>query len=129
MEQIGRGGMAEVFRAKLKGIGGFEKIVAVKRILPSFARDPAFRDQFLAEAKLSAQLTHPNIVSVFEVGIENETPFMILEWIDGFNLKELMNHHCDEGKQISIPVACEIAIQIARALQYAHSFLSPENKQ
>jgi len=64
---LGRGGMAEAFKCQLSGLGGFDKVVVVKRILPELANDPEFIKMFFDEARLVAKLNHPNIVQVFEV--------------------------------------------------------------
>ena len=73
-QRIGRGGMAEVFAAQLVGPAGFEKDVAVKRLLPRFSSDPVFLERFLNEARLAARLSHPNIVQIFELGHDGNDP-------------------------------------------------------
>src|SRR5581483_11305428 len=67
-KRIGRGGMADVFKSRVQGPAGFERIFVVKRILPHLSDDPAFTKMFIEEAKMSARLSHPNIVQVFELG-------------------------------------------------------------
>ena len=83
LERISVGGMAEVFKAKSFGEAGFERLVAVKRILPSIAEDQEFIAMFVDEAKLAVQLTHPNIAQIFELGKVNETYFIALEYVPG----------------------------------------------
>ncbi len=69
LERLGKGGMAEVFKAKSFGVEGFEKIVVIKRILPELAESPLFVDMFIHEAKLAVRLSHANIVQVFDLGL------------------------------------------------------------
>src|SRR6476620_10748232 len=84
--RLGRGGMAEVFVCRLKGIGGFEKEVVVKRIIPERANDPNFVQMFLDEARISANLSHPHIVQVFEIGEDGGIPYMVMEYVRGLSL-------------------------------------------
>src|SRR5439155_18169753 len=89
-ERIGRGGMADVFKARVQGPAGFERIFVVKRILPHLSDDPTFTKMFIEEAKMSARLSHPNIVQVFELGaVENEY-FISMEYVRGRDLAETM---------------------------------------
>src|SRR5579883_2162075 len=80
---LAKGGMAEVFRAKAVGAHGFEKLVAVKRVLPNFAKDQAFVNRFIHEAKLTCQLTHANIVQVFDLGRIGDSLYIAMEFING----------------------------------------------
>src|SRR5580765_5181927 len=84
--QLGRGGMAEVYICRLQGIGGFEKEVVVKRIIPERANDPNFVKMFLDEARISANLNHPHIVQVFEIGEDGGVPYMVMEYVRGVTL-------------------------------------------
>src|SRR5687767_6146370 len=87
LERIGDGGMAEVFRARLPGAGGFEKILVIKRILPELTRKRAVVDMFVAEATLAAQVHHKNVVQVFELDrLENGEFFIVMEYVDGTDL-------------------------------------------
>src|SRR5438046_7506695 len=89
-ERIGRGGMADVFKARVQGPAGFERIFVVKRILPHLSDDPTFTKMFIEEAKMSERLSHPNIVQVFELGaVENEY-FISMEYVRGRDLAETM---------------------------------------
>ena len=76
LERISVGGMAEVFKARAPGIGGFEKILAIKRILPSIAEDSEFIQMFIDEAKIAGQLNHPNIAQIYELGCEADAHFI-----------------------------------------------------
>src|SRR5262245_52739592 len=89
-QKLGRGGMAEVFKARVAGLGGFEKVVCIKRVLPHLAEDRQFIQMFIQEAKLSARLTHPNIVQVFDLGEVDGLFYMALEFVRGSDLLDLL---------------------------------------
>src|SRR5688500_20202903 len=112
--------MAEVFAARVKGAGGFEKDVVVKRILPAFADDPMFRERFFQEARLAALLTHPNIVQTYELVEQDGDTLLAMEAVNGADIATLLRVTRDAGK--ALPVACvlHIAASIADALASAH---------
>jgi serine/threonine protein kinase len=117
---LGRGGMAEVFRARSIAGKYAGRPVAVKRLLPELANDPAFVDLFTSEADLTRFLEHPNIVRVHEVGVIGETYFIGMELIDGRDLSQVLGR-CRE-RRIPLPVdfAVFLAWVLAEALSYAH---------
>src|SRR5688572_29618288 len=90
IERLAAGGMAEVFKAKKLGAAGFEKICAVKRILPSFSEEKAFQDMFIDEARLASQLTHTNIINVDDFGFEQGQFFLAMEYIAGTDLSKFL---------------------------------------
>ena len=120
LDRIAVGGMAEVFLAKAYGAHGFEKTIAIKRILPELARDPEFEARFIAEAKVAVRLSHANVVQVFDFGRIGETLFIAMEWVDGLDLAALLRKFKDEGRLVPLPAAFHIAIEIIRALDFAH---------
>src|SRR5882762_8737189 len=89
IRKLATGAMAEVYLAKTAGAHGFEKTVVLKRILPHLAEDESFVHMFFSEAKLAAQLNHPNVVTVFDFGEEEGSYFLVMEHIDGPNLRAL----------------------------------------
>ena len=89
-ERIGRGGMAEVYKGRIQGPAGFERVFVVKRILPHLSDDTTFIKMFVEEAKLSARLNHPNIVHIFELGAVEGEYFISMEYIRGHDLSETM---------------------------------------
>jgi serine/threonine-protein kinase len=115
IERLEAGGMAEVFRAESTGLEGFRKQVAIKRVLPHLGRNSKFISMFLDEARLSAQLSHSNCVQVFDIGVRDDAYFIVMEFIDGANLKSIA-----AGRRFSIPVATYIAHEICKGLSYAH---------
>jgi serine/threonine protein kinase len=121
LDRIAVGGMAEVFLAKAYGAHGFEKTLAIKRILPELASDPEFAARFIAEAKVAVRLSHANVVQVFDFGRIGESLFIAMEFVDGLDLAAMLRKFKDERRQVPLPAAFHIAIEIIRALDFAHS--------
>jgi serine/threonine protein kinase len=119
---LGRGGMADVFRAVHTGAAGFERIVVVKKILGPYNDDPAFVSMFINEAKIAAQLTHPNIVQVYELGEVAGEYFMAMEYVKGLDLVHALRWLAKAGGKRSFPpeAAAYIAREICRGLACAH---------
>jgi serine/threonine-protein kinase len=112
--------MAEVFRAESEGLEGFKKQVAIKRVLPHLSEKKRFIAMFLDEARLSARLSHSNCVQVFDIGVGDNAFFIVMEFVDGANLKSVAEQMKKTGKQFSVQVATHIAIEICKGLSYAH---------
>jgi len=121
LERISSGGMAELFRARLSGAEGFRKTVAIKKILPHIAGDEEFLAMFADEAKLAAQLSHPNIVHIFDLGkIESGGYFIAMEYVEGHDLRSILHLARENGIPMPISLAVSIAAKVASALDYAH---------
>ena len=120
MERLAVGGMAEVFRAVAYGAHGFEKALAIKRILPELARDPEFESRFIGEAKLAVKLSHANVVQVLDFGRMGGTLFIAMELVDGLDLAALLRRYRELGRPLPIPAALHMSIEIARGLDFAH---------
>jgi tRNA A-37 threonylcarbamoyl transferase component Bud32 len=121
-ETIGQGGMAVVYRAKREGWSGFEKTVVVKAMLPALAAHQEHVDQFIAEAKIQAQLAHPGIVQVHDFGVYAGTPYLVMEHLYGVDLSRLLNALRMREQRMPVSLALVIATQMCHALGYAHSF-------
>jgi serine/threonine protein kinase len=121
LDRIAVGGMAEVFLAKAYGAHGFEKTLAIKRILPELARDPEFAARFIAEAKVAVKLSHANVVQVFDFGRIGESLFIAMEYVDGLDLAAMLHKYKSEKRLVPLPAAFHIAIEIVRALDFAHT--------
>jgi len=80
---IARGGMAEIYKAKKKGVKGFEKIIALKKILSGYGKDDKYVEMFVDEAKIAAELTHPNIVQIYDLGKQDDYYFIAMEYVAG----------------------------------------------
>src|ERR1700730_14464458 len=90
LERIASGGMAEVYLAKSQGLENVSKFFAIKRILPKFSRESSFIDMFKEEAKIAINLDHQNVVSIIEFGEENGQFFLVMEFVEGKNLREIL---------------------------------------
>lgn len=120
LEKIASGGMAEVFRAESAGLEGFKKTVAIKRVLPHLSEKKQFIGMFLDEARVSAQLSHSNCVQVFDIGVGDNTYFIVMEYVDGADLKGVIEHRRKTGAQFPVEEACLICVRICEGLSYAH---------
>jgi len=120
LEKIAQGGMAEVYKVKTVGIAGFEKIQALKRILPHSAREGRFIRSFIDEARIAVELTHRNIVQVFDFGKADGELFMAMELIEGRDLRTAMAQADARDVGCPIPVAAYIVAETAAGLDYAH---------
>ena len=127
-ERLESGGMAEVFRGEATSVAGFKKQVAIKRVLPHLASNEKFIRMFLDEARLSAGLSHANIVQVFDIGRVENTYFIVMEFIDGVNLKHLIESLRNKRQPFPIALACHIAIKVCEGLQYAHHLHDSDNQ-
>lgn len=127
LEKIATGGMAEVYRARAHGAMGFEKIVVIKRILDTLARDDEFRELFKVEARIAAMLAHVNIVQVFELGQEGEHLYIAMEYVHGLDLARLVSRAKGLG-DFPIPLALFIIHDVLKGLQFAHSCTDPEGR-
>jgi len=121
LERIASGGMAELYRARRSGVEGFQKIVAIKKILPHLADNEGFITMFADEAKLAAQLNHPNIVHIYDLGkIEGGGYFIAMEHVEGRDLRAILDSARELGTPLPVPLAVYIASKVASALDYAH---------
>ncbi|HEX2734946.1 MAG TPA: protein kinase [Polyangiaceae bacterium] len=120
LERIAAGGMAEVYRAESAGLEGFKKTVAIKRVLPHLAEKKQFIGMFLDEARLSAHLNHSNCVHVFDIGVGDKTYFIVMEYVDGSDLKALLEHLAHQERRMPLAAALFICCRICDGLAYAH---------
>jgi len=118
-KHIASGGMADVFKAKAFGIAGFEKVVAIKRIHPHLSIDQDFINMFIDEARIASNLSHPNIVQIFDLGSIDNMYFIAMEYIEGITAENYIRSAPLDRERIVL--SCFIAREVANALQYAHS--------
>ncbi len=128
VRKLASGGMAEVFLAKVVGAEGFEKPVAVKRVLPSLSEDKEFIELFLREAKLTVSLQHANVVQVFDLGCAQGQYYMVMEFVDGENLRTLQKAAASEQVPLGLREVCFIVQQVAEGLAYAHEKLDSSGR-
>src|SRR5882757_3977799 len=119
-ERLGVGGMATVHRALERGFEGFERIVALKRLLPHLAEDASFIKSFVREAKLASYLNHVNIVKIFELGRVGTEYFISMEYIDGRDIRRILRHARKVSGPPPIHVTVGLLLQLCDALDYAH---------
>ncbi len=125
-ERIAAGGMAEVFRGVAESLQGFRKNVAIKRVLPALTQNKKFVAMFLDEARLSLHLQHANIVQVFDIGHADDTYFIVMEFVEGIDLKALLEWRRRIGKRLTIGQTIYITMEICKGLGYAHDLPHPE---
>lgn len=121
--------MAEVWVAQSVSVAGFKKKVAIKRILPGLLKDDRFVRMFLDEARLSLHFNHANVVSVFDLGKSDETYFIVMEYVEGTTLKQVLEHLQEKGKRVPLPLVLWILTETLKGLEYAHNLTDPETNE
>jgi serine/threonine-protein kinase len=127
-QRLATGGMAEVYLARRAGPHGFQKVVAVKRILPQLAQDPDFVAMFIDEARVCARLAHPNIVQVFDFGEQDGELYMAMEYVDGTTAARLVRAASSRGEDVPLDAALYVTLSILRGLDYAHNTRDDEGR-
>ncbi|RMG16428.1 MAG: serine/threonine protein kinase, partial [Deltaproteobacteria bacterium] len=119
---LATGGMAEIWLARQRGMGGFEKLVVIKKILPHLAANREFLQMFADEGRLAAQLSHPNIVQIFDIGRVGTSYFLAMEFVHGENLRFIARRVREKGHASPpLPYVAKIVSQACEALHYAHT--------
>ena len=126
VRSLGAGGMAELFLARADGIGGFAKLVALKRILGHKASNERFIRMLLNEARLVATLDHPNIAQVYDIGVDNDEYFFAMEYVHGQDLRHVL--HAAPGHRLQLENALHVAVGVCAGLHHAHEARDPEGK-
>jgi serine/threonine protein kinase len=121
IERVNIGGMAEVFKGVSYGVEGFERLFAVKRVLPNISEDQEFIEMFIDEAKIAVQLNHANIGQIFELGNAENSYFIAMEFVQGKDLRALFDRVRKRNERIDIPMTCHIVKEVCEALEYAHN--------
>ncbi|HVV15829.1 MAG TPA: serine/threonine-protein kinase [Polyangia bacterium] len=129
LERINVGGMAEVFKAKTFGVEGFERLLAVKRILPNIAEDEEFISMFIDEAKIAVQLQHANIAQIFDLGKVDGSFFIALEYVHGRDLRSIFDRMRSRGDSLPVSMACYVMMQVCEGLDYAHNKRDAQGRQ
>lgn len=128
LKKIAVGGMAEIYLAEQSGPGGFKKRLVIKRILEHLMGDVKFRHMFQDEARLAAGLNHPNIVQIFELGEDNGTYYIAMEYVHGYNLRSLIQTCNTYGMWLAPEYIAKLGSQICEGLEYAHNFCDSDGK-
>ena len=119
-DQIGEGGMAEVFLAELSGAAGFSKRLAIKRVRGAYAFDAKVANAFVEEAQLAQRLQHGNIVQVYDLGLEGKCPYLVMEYVDGLSLEDVLLGARITERPLDVGDAIHIIERVSAALDYAH---------
>jgi eukaryotic-like serine/threonine-protein kinase len=128
IDRLEAGGMAEVFRGEALSVQGFKKQVAIKRVLPHLAQNKSFIRMFIDEARLGARLNHANIVTVFDIGAADNTYFIVMEFVDGANLKTVLETLKKQGRKPSVKEVLYIGMEICKGLSHAHGLTDEQGK-
>ncbi len=120
LEKLATGGMAEVFLARTTGAGGIGKFVAIKRILPQYAEAEEFIEMFKDEAKIAINLSHSNIVSLHEFGTQNNQFFIVMDYVEGRNLRQILNKMKKSTAKFGIDQIVFMVREVAAGLDHAH---------
>jgi eukaryotic-like serine/threonine-protein kinase len=120
MGEIASGGMATVYLARLTGMGGFQRFVAMKRLHPHLASENEFVEMFLDEARIAARIHHPNVVPILEVGASQVGYYLVMEYIEGDTLARMLARAASTGKRLPVSIALRIAIDMLSGLHAAH---------
>lgn len=128
VRRVGAGGMAEVFEARLEAGDGFEKTLALKRILPHLTTDSDLISMFRDEVRLMVRLSHPNIVQTFDFGRIGESYFLAMEFVEGRDLRSILARSVQRGAKIPLPFALHVAAEVLKGLEYAHDRTDPQGR-
>lgn len=120
LDKIAMGGMAELYRAKITGVKGFEKVIAIKKILPHLTTDENLIGSFIDEAKLAALLQHHNIVQIYDFGNTDDAYFIAMEYLMGKDLRHIIKTARDKDLPLPLDNALYIVAQVCAGLFYAH---------
>ena len=120
LERLAAGGMAEVYLAKSSGANGVSKFLAIKRILPQFSDRTDYVDMFKDEAKIAINLNHSNVVSIYDFGIEKKQFFIVMEFVEGRNLRQIINELKKLGVQFTLEQIVYMMKEVAAGLDHAH---------
>lgn len=128
MGEIASGGMATVYLARLTGMGGFQRFVAMKRLHPHLATEKEFVEMFLDEARIAARIHHPNVVPILEVGASPVGYYLVMEYVEGDTLARLLARAASRGNKVPTSISLRIAIDMLSGLHAAHELHDDQNQ-
>ncbi|MCK5688157.1 serine/threonine protein kinase [Myxococcota bacterium] len=123
---IAQGGMGEIYYAKVSGLEGFERPIAIKRILQHLANDQSFIDMMVKEAKITVLMHHPNIVQVYDLSKDGDSYYIAMEYVPGVTVADLLTERQKDNKILPVPVCLNIAFQMLKGLAYAHELVGTD---
>ena len=125
---IGEGGMGTVWLARMRGEHGFERLVALKVLLPKFARDVRFRNMFIDEARIASRIVHANVAQVVDLGEKDGSLYLVMEWVDGDSLTNLLRDATAQSRAIPLPVLLRVFADLCAGLHAAHEVRDPRGQ-
>ena len=128
LRKLGEGGMAEIYLARQRGLGGFQKELVIKRIHRELAKNERYVELFLDEARIAANLNHPNIVHIYDIGKAYGTYYIAMEYIQGADLMDICRRGIREKKFLPIKHGVKIISQVAEGLGFAHAYRDPQGQ-
>lgn len=128
VEPLRQGGTAAIFLAVMKGENGFSREVVVKRPLPHLLADRHLRSMFIDEAHIASRLAHPNIVQVIDLVARDDDVFLVLEYLRGVDLREVLRRTSELGQRVPEDLAAYIGAEVAAGLDFAHDATTPDNQ-
>jgi serine/threonine protein kinase len=128
IRRLGTGGMAEVYEAVAERPGGFTQRCVVKRVLPQLAQDPDLVKMFVTEARVNAQLQHPNIVQIIDFGEVDGELFLAMEYVEGVDVLDVLRRSEEKKMRMPVAVSCYLVSEVAAALDYAHRRTDAEGR-
>lgn len=127
-KRIAAGGMGVVYLATARGAAGFEKTLVIKRIQPHLQSNPEFLERFIDEGKLVVQLSHGNIVQVYDMGVVDGDYFIAMEYVDGYDLRDLLLRAARADRMLPVPVVLHILRELCEGLAFAHTLADPSGR-
>ncbi|MED5371091.1 MAG: serine/threonine-protein kinase [Myxococcota bacterium] len=121
LERVARGGMAEIYKARMEGIGGFNRLFAIKRILPSLSQNREYIDLLVDEAKVAGLLSHANIVQILDLGEVKGQYYVAMEYVNGRDLGRVLSRCQERGITLPVPHSVFVLIEVLKGLEYAHN--------
>ncbi|MBX7147898.1 protein kinase [bacterium] len=121
LEKIAHGGMAQIYKAKTSDPGGIERLVVIKRILPHISSQPEYVDMLIDEAKIAVHFNHGNIAQVYDLGKAGKDYFIVMEYVDGKTLGQILRHFKERGEEIPIDILVYCMIEACKGLDYIHN--------
>ncbi|MCB9764601.1 MAG: protein kinase [Alphaproteobacteria bacterium] len=121
LERVARGGMAEIFKARMEGIGGFNRLFAIKRIVPGLSQNREYIDLLVDEAKIAGLLSHANIVQILDLGQVDGQYYVAMEYVEGRDLGTVIERCNERGITLPVPHAVFVLIEVLKGLEYAHN--------
>ncbi|HVY25781.1 MAG TPA: serine/threonine-protein kinase [Polyangiaceae bacterium] len=128
LAELGRGGMANVYLAALRGKGAINKLVVLKALLPEIVSEPNSLAMFLDEARLAAQLNHGNVVQTYEVGTEGDRHVIVMEYLEGQSLAAVLRRAEKQGRTLPLALQLRVLIDVLEGLEYAHELKGYDGK-